>query len=401
MKIAFFTDVFLPFTSGVSVSVVDLAKSLADRGHEIHIITPVYKKLVFEYPNVHVKRVPSISAGWIYPGFRFANPFNLFVHRYIQKREIDVIHFHTPLLVGRLGISIARRLGLPLVGTYHTSVDAKECRKHVKLDADLFDGVAKRFVDFFYKGCDLVSVPTSTYSERLEALGLDYPTRVISNGIDLKKFPQGDAKGIRARYPGKIVLSVGRLAQEKNLLFLLKAWPRLQDQAHLILIGGGSHEVKLRQYAKKEGLKNVHFLGMIPHEELVLTGYHRAADVFVMTSMVEVQGIALMEAQASGVASVGINAGGTKDLIVDGENGFLIEPGDQDHFVEVMLQLLNDDALRERMREATLTEIQKHDLRNVAKEWEEVYEELVARRTFRMATLRSSSTPTPAANSSQ
>jgi len=377
MRIAFFTDVFLPFTSGVSVSVVDLAKSLADRGHEIHIITPVYKKLVFEYPNVHVKRVPAISAGWIYPGFRFANPFNLFVYRYIQKHEIDVIHFHTPLLVGRLGISIAKRLGLPLVGTYHTSVDAKECRKHVKMDGDFFDGFAKRFVDFFYKGCDLVSVPTSTYLTRLESLGLDYPTRVISNGIDLKKFPEGDAEGIRSRYPGKIVLSVGRLAQEKNLMFLLKAWPRLQDAAHLILIGGGTHEEGLREYTEKEGLKNVHFLGMIPHEELIRTGYHRAADVFVMTSMVEVQGLALMEAQANGLVSVGINAGGTKNLIVEGENGFLIEPEDEDRFVAVMLRLLNDDALREGMRKATLREIQKHDLRSVAKEWEEVYEELV------------------------
>ncbi len=385
MKIAFFTDVFLPFTSGVSVSVVDLTKSLADRGHEIHIITPVYKKLVFEYPNVHVKRVPSISAGWIYPGFRFANPFNLFVHRYIRKNGIDVIHFHTPLLVGRLGISISRRYDLPLVGTYHTSVDAKECRKHVKLDSDLFDGVAKRFVDFFYKGCDLVSVPTQTYADRMEALGLNYPTRVISNGIDLGKFPEGDADEIRARYPGKIVLSVGRLAQEKNLMFLLKAWPHLQDEAHLILIGGGTHEGGLKEYAKREGLRNIHFLGMIPHEELIQTGYHRAADVFVMTSMVEVQGLALMEAQANGLVSVGINAGGTKNLIIDGKNGFLVEPGDQDRFLEVMRKLLKDDGLRARMREAALEEIQKHDLTYVAEEWEGIYEELVARKSARLA----------------
>ena len=378
MRIAFFTDVFIPFTSGVSVSVVDLAKALADRGHEIHIITPVYKKLVFEYPNIHVKRVPAISAGWIYPGFRFANPFNLFVHRYISKNKIDVIHFHTPLLVGRLGISISRRLKIPLIGTYHTSVDAKECRKHVRLDGDLFDGVAKRFVDFFYKGCDLVSVPTSTYSARLKSLGLNYPTRVISNGIDLSKFPEGEAEAIRAAYPGKIVLSVGRLAQEKNLMFLLKAWPRLQDEAQLILIGGGTHEAELKNYAEKEGLKNVHFLGMIPHEELILKGYHRAADIFVMTSMVEVQGLALMEAQANGLVAVGINAGGTKDLIYDGVNGFLVEPDDQDHFVEVMHRLLEDDALRRRLREATLAEVQKHDLQFVAGEWEEVYEELIA-----------------------
>jgi glycosyltransferase involved in cell wall biosynthesis len=381
MKVAFFTDAFLPFITGVSVSVADLAKSLADRGHEIHIIAPIPEDLAFEHPNVHLKRVPSISAEWFYPGFRFANPVNRHIHRYVQDREIDLVQFHTPFLIGRLGMSIARHLELPLVGTYHSAVDAKQYRKNLFLHWHLFDGVAKLFIDYFYDRCDLVSVPTSAYAAQLEALGFHYPTRVISNGIDLQKFPEGGGAEIRASYPGKIVLSVGRMAIEKNLMFLLQAWTQLQEEAQLILIGGGPLQEELQDYVKTEGLENVHFLGMIPHDELIRSGYHRAADVFVMTSMIEVQGLALMEAQANGLVSVGINSGGTKDLIVDGENGFLIEPGDQDHFVEVIRRLLGDDALRERMREATLTQIQKHDLQNVAKEWEGVYEELVARRS--------------------
>ncbi len=380
MKIAFFTDSFLPFITGVSISVADLARSLADRGHEIHIIAPIPGEIPFEHPNVHLKGVPSISAEWFYPGFRFASPFNREIRRYIERREIDLIQFHTPFLIGRLGMAVARRLKLPLVGTYHSAVDAKQYRENLNLHSRLFDGVAKAFIDYFYGPCDLVSVPTSAYAAQLEALGFHYPTRVISNGIDLRKFQEGNGAEIRARYPGKIVLSVGRLATEKNLMFLLEAWPHLQDDAHLILIGGGPVEEDLQDYAKAEGLENVHFLGMIPHEELIRSGYHRAADVFVMTSMIEVQGLALMEAQANGLVSVGINSGGTKDLIVDGENGFLVEPGDQDAFVEVILRLLRDSALRDRMREATLAEIQRHDLRKVAREWEEVYGELVARR---------------------
>jgi glycosyltransferase involved in cell wall biosynthesis len=119
---------------------------------------------------------------------------------------------------------------------------------------------------------------------------------------------------------------------------------------------------------------------MIPHEDLILSGYHRAADVFVMTSMIETQGLALMEAQAAGLAAVGINAGGTKDLIIDGENGFLVEPGDLDGFVKAIRRLLGDEILRDRMRDATLRGIQRHDLKNVARAWEAVYEELLASR---------------------
>ncbi len=377
MKVAFFTDTFLPFINGASVAVWDLARSLADRGHEIHIIAPIPRRARYEHPNVHFLPVRSISAGLIYPGFRFASPFNERVHRYAREQDFDLIHYHTPLFLGRLAMGVARRRKLPLVGTYHTSVDSREYRAHWKMHHRLFDKGMRGYIDFFYRRCDLVSVPTSAYADEVAALGLKYPTRVISNGIDLKKFPEVDCQEIRDRYPGKIVLSVGRLAREKNLLFLLDVWPHLQEEAHLVIIGGGPMEVQLRKYAEEKGLENTHFLGMIPHEDLILSGYHRAADVFVMTSMVETQGLALMEAQAAGLVSVGIDAGGTKDLIVDGENGFLIEPNDEEGFVGAVRKLLEDGVLRNRMRDATLREIEKHDLRNVAREWEEVYEELL------------------------
>lgn len=384
MRIAFFTDAFLPFVSGVSVSVWDLARSLADRGHEIHIIAPTPRKFILEYPNVHLKRVNSVSGSLFYPGFRLAYPFNRTIHRYIRGIDADLVHLHTPLGLGRLAGAVAKRQGLPLVGTYHTSVDSRQYRAHWKMHHGLWDRWMRRYIDFFYRPCDLVSFPTSAYAKEVEAIGLHYPSIVISNGIDLRKFPPVDPKGIRDRYPGKIVLSVGRVAQEKNLRFLLDAWPRLQDHAHLVIIGGGPLEYELRAHALDAGLRNVHFEGMIPHEELILAGYHRAADVFVMTSMIETQGLALMEAQAAGLVSVGINSGGTMDLIEDGKTGFLVEPGDQDGFVNAVRRVLDDDVLRDRMRDATLRAIQRHDLRNVAAEWEKAYEEcLSAHRTGR------------------
>jgi glycosyltransferase involved in cell wall biosynthesis len=129
-------------------------------------------------------------------------------------------------------------------------------------------------------------------------------------------------------------------------------------------------------------MENVHLLGMIPHDELIRSGYHRAAELFVMPSLIEVQGLALLEGQANGLVSVGMNSGGTKDLIVDGVNGFLVEPGDEDGFVAALDRLLKDDALRARMRKATLEEVKRHDLSRVSREWEEIYSELVAGRSL-------------------
>lgn len=378
MKIAHFTDTFLPFITGVSVAVWDLARSLANRGHEIHVIAPVPgRKLVLDHPNVSLKQVQSVPGGLFYPGLRLAHPFNKKIHRYCEEHCFDLIHFHTPLGLGRLAKAVAKRQRLPLVGTYHTSVESREYRAHWRMHHSLFDDSMKFYIDFFYGPCDMVSFPSSASRDRLKALGLEYPSRVISNGIDLNKFPEVDPGEIRARFPGKIVLSLGRVAQDKNLMFLLEAWPRLEEEAQLLIIGGGPLEFELREHARRADLKNVHFLGMIPHEELILSGYHRAADVFVMTSLIETQGLALLEAQANGMVAVGINAGGTKDLIVDGENGFLVEPGDQDGFVEAVRRLLHDDSLRESMREAALREVRRHDIRNVAREWEKVYEVLL------------------------
>jgi len=381
MKIAFFTDSFLPFVTGVSVAVWDVARALADRGHEIHLVAPIPRGFGLEYRNVHLVRVSSISAGIFYPGFRFANPYNGRIHRYMEETGFDIVNFHTPLFLGRLAMAVARRQKLPMVGTYHTSVDSREYRAHWKMQSGVFDAGIKKYIDYFYKPCDVVSFPTQEYAEEVKKLGLEYPTRIISNGIDLRKFPEVDGRKIRSRYPGKIVLSVGRVAREKNLMFLLEVWPHLQKEAQLLIIGGGPLEAELKAYAVREGLENVHFLGMIPHEELILSGYHRAADVFVMTSMIEVQGLALLEAQAAGLVSVGINSGGTKNLIVDGGNGFLVEPGDHDGFVEAIRRLLVDDDLRQRMKEATLEEVKRHDIRSVAKEWEDLYEELITNPT--------------------
>ena len=378
MKVAFFTDSFFPFISGISTSVWDLARSMADRGHEIHIIAAVPKKFVLEYPNVVLQRVKSVSGAMFYPDYRLAYPFNSRIHRYAKEQNFDIVHFHTPLGLGRLAAGVARRNRIPLIGTYHTSVDSREYRAHWKMKSRIFDRIMRIYIDYFYRPCDLVSVPTSAYAAELRALELDYPTRVISNGVDLKKFPSVDAGEIRARYPGNIVLSVGRVAQEKNLPFLLDTWSQLQNEAHLLIIGGGPMEGELREMVRNRGLDNVHLLGMVPHEELILSGYHRAADVFVMTSMIEVQGLALMEAQAAGLPAVGINSGGTKDLIVEGENGFLVEPGDKEGFVKAIRRLLNDNVLRDRMRDATLQEIKKHDLRHIAEVWEGIYEELAA-----------------------
>jgi glycosyltransferase involved in cell wall biosynthesis len=294
----------------------------------------------------------------------------------MEAEGIEVVHIHTPLSTARLGASVARRLKIPMVGTYHSPIDAGEYRAHAGLGSSFFDRPAKWFVDYFYGPCDMVTVPTSEYAAQLDDLGLGYTIRVISNGIDLAKYQGGNDREIRNRYPGKIVLSVGRVAHEKNLMFLFEAWHRIQDEAHLIVIGGGPQEAELKEFTSRNRLKNVHFVGMIPHEELLRAGFHRAADVFVVTSMIETQGLSLMEAQANGLPAVGVDSGGTRDLIVEGENGFLIQPGDQDGLVEAILRLVRDDELRQEMKAAALREIQSHDLESVASDWQSIYEEL-------------------------
>lgn len=120
MRIALFTDTFLPQINGVVTSIINLAKGLADRGHQVHIIAPKFRNTEeFDYPNVYVRRTRSMPA-FFYEDFKFTLPVSPIILEYIMDKKIELIHFQTPITLGFQAIILARLLKIPLIGSFHT-----------------------------------------------------------------------------------------------------------------------------------------------------------------------------------------------------------------------------------------------------------------------------------------
>jgi glycosyltransferase involved in cell wall biosynthesis len=181
--------------------------------------------------------------------------------------------------------------------------------------------------------------------------------QVIPPGIDTKKFhAKNDGEAFKTRYHchgSKVILSVGRLNYQKSFQYLIKAMPMVLQQipnVKLIIVGEGEQLAYLNQLSKSLGLsESVIFTGAIDSTEI--PNAYSAADVFVLPSLFESFGIVLIEAQAAGKPVIGTRVGGVPEALVDGETGFLVEPGDPKPLGAAIIRVLSDENLARKMGE--------------------------------------------------
>jgi glycosyltransferase involved in cell wall biosynthesis len=179
--------------------------------------------------------------------------------------------------------------------------------------------------------------------------------RVVPNGVDTKRFkPNEDGEVLKRRLglvDKHVVLFVGRLIPRKGLLFLFEAAKRVvkeRDNAIFVIVGNGPLRSSLTSHLVRLGFsRNFLFLGDV--KEKMLPNLYACADVFALPSVQEGQGIALLEAQASGKPVVAFKVGGVKEAVSDGNSGFLVERGNSEGLAEAILRLLSNPALRQRM----------------------------------------------------
>lgn len=208
--------------------------------------------------------------------------------------------------------------------------------------------------------------------------------RIIPMCIDVSEFQSSSKPWLRSSLSvgdAPLLLSVARLHKSKGLIYLLQALAKVRDtikDVKLVIIGRGREESNLRQHTNRLGLeKSVSFLtGFTPHPELVRC--YSEADVFVLPSLYETFGVAVIEAMASGTPVVVSNVGGMRDTVIDGEVGFRVQPANADDLANAILRLLKDSALRKSIAQHAREAAARYDWRRVAKEYESYYHELLA-----------------------
>jgi 1,2-diacylglycerol 3-alpha-glucosyltransferase len=353
MRILMISDVYFPRVNGVSTSIQTFARELVAAGHEVTLIAPDYGRSAPE--DFDVLRIPSRYLP-LDPEDRILRPSRLKPHcARLAARRFDLLHVHTPFVAHYAGTALGRRLGLPVVESYHTFFE-QYLDKYVPIVPSAWLRLAARhFSAAQCNAVDALVVPSQAMLDVLRSYGVRVPARVIPTGIALDQFASGDGERFRRQHgiPGDrpVLVHVGRLAHEKNIDFLLRVLSRVISRFPgllLVIAGEGPARRSLEALTDRLGLRaNVTFLGYLDRQG-PLEDCYSAGDAFVFASRTETQGLVLLEAMALGVPVVSTAVMGTREVLAGGR-GCLIADDDEAHFASQVIRLLDDAALRHRL----------------------------------------------------
>jgi glycosyltransferase involved in cell wall biosynthesis len=312
------------------------------------------------------------------------------IKHFLDGFEPDIIHDQTP---GPLALSIfryAKKRGIPLVSTDHAYPDNLTQQLHLPRFAKKpINVVMNKYFVSFLKRSEYGTMPTEqAVSDLLPKRRKKFkvPVEALSNGIDLSRFTPGKAPAeIYERYDipktKPIVLYVGRVDPEKSLEVLVKAFNLVltkNPEAHLVVVGDGASRNELEKLAEKLGIeKRTHFLGRVIGKDLPML--YRTGKVFAITSKTETQSIVVMEAMATGLPVVAVQAGAIPELVKNGKTGYLCQPDDPTAVSRSLLRILKNDALSQKFSKTALKNIQKHDIAYTLTRFEEIYKDVVER----------------------
>jgi len=348
MNIGIFTNIYLPVISGVVTIIENYRRELEKQGHKVYIFAA--KQPGYKDENPRVFRFKSIDLNYkiSYPLPIISSPR---ISRTIKKINLDIAHTQHFFVCGQIAWYYAKKFNIPLVFTQHTRY---EYYTHYipYLPKEISKPLALSLRAFYANSCDAVIAPTEDIKNSLLKYKVKTPIFIFPSGIDLERFSQTDDEAIREKYniaKDKIVLlTVSRLAQEKNISFLLKSFKKISlknPNIYFIIVGDGPSKKELEVESNKLGLKDkVIFTGGLNWQEI--PSFYKVADIFLFSSFSEVQPTVITEAMAAGLPIVAIKASGIKDAVIDGENGILT-PNNIDEFTQAVIKLINNEELKE------------------------------------------------------
>jgi phosphatidylinositol alpha 1,6-mannosyltransferase len=380
MRIMIVTDQYPPMVGGVPTVTHGLAIDFANRGHQVWVVAPSYSNRDvrrLEHHRVRVYRFSSFE--WpMYEGMRIPFLPIMPVRNLLKKADPDIIHIHSPVVLGNIAQLMAGGLRKPVIATNHyLPINMSRSLTADPLLGKYFSSVSYTYLVHFCNRCDYVTAPTKTALDLLYEHGLHAPAQAISNGIDLKKFAPGPRDvQIRRHFnlpeDQPLALHVNRLSEEKCVDVLLEAAARMTGSGYIALVGTGPAETSLKSLAARLGLENrVSFLGYVRDADLL--ALRRAADVFVIPSEAELQSLSTMEAMACGLPVIAADAYALPELVHHEENGFLFQPGNSEELAFYLDLMLGHAQLRARMGAESLKIIAKHDRVGILDQWEALY----------------------------
>lgn len=339
MKIAIFSDTYIPDINGVATSTRILRNQLVKRGHEVIVVTselPSDSDYVDD-PDELILRVPGLEIQRLY-GYRACNIYSFKGMKELKNLNIDVIHVQTDFGIGIFSRLAAEILNIPLVYTYHTMwTDYSHYLVPVKSNAveGLIKKVISRISKIYGNNCTELIVPSTKTKEALEQYGLDKRMHVIPTGLELENFDPKNKnieaiENLKQEYQINsqfVITFLGRIAEEKSIDVIIKAISEVVKKSPNILcliVGGGPSLDNLKKLVETYNLNSyVVFTGPKPQD--IVPNYYHLSDIFVSASITETQGLTFIEAMASGIPVIARRDKNLLEVVKDGYNGFFFD----------------------------------------------------------------------------
>ncbi|OKH23285.1 glycosyl transferase [Hydrococcus rivularis NIES-593] len=368
MRIALFTETFLPKIDGIVTRLRHTVEHLQRHGDRVLVFCP--DGGMREYKGAKIHGVSGIPLP-MYPELKLAIP-RPSLRRVLERFKPDLIHVVNPAVLGIGGIYYAKTLNIPLVASYHTHLP--QYLQHYGLGS--LEGLLWELLKLAHNQAHLNLCTSTAMVRELTGRGIER-VNLWQRGVDTEMFqPHLASRQMRSRlsqgHPDSpLLLYVGRVSAEKQIdriKPILEAIP----EAHLAIVGDGPHREALK--ALFAGTQT-HFVGYL--QGLELASAFASADAFIFPSRTETLGLVLLEAMAAGCPVVAAASGGITDIVTDGVNGYLFDPDDPEGAIKATKRLLAAKAEREQLRQNARLEAERWGWAAATRQLQDYYRAIV------------------------
>lgn len=347
MRIAIFSETYLPDVNGVATHIKTLKDGLEAMGHSV-LIVKADASSRRNYIEKDVMHCPAVVAKKIY-NYSISSPVSLERLILLKKWNPDIIHIQNEFGIGLSGALIAKILRKPLVYTLHTMYDDYLYYIATKPFVPLVRNVSHKYCKSLAKNASALTGASQKIEDYFRECGVKKPVNIIPNSVELdifddKKIDRNRVDEIKEKYhltPDMLVLCFcGRLGKEKSIDVLfqnLAKTVKKDDKIRLFLFGDGPAHAELEELSKTLGLDEmVHIVGRVEHD--VLPPFYAACDAYITASLSENYSISMLEAMASGLPIIHLFDEKNESQTIEGVNGFVYYNAEEMYKILTMLR---------------------------------------------------------------
>lgn len=376
MRIALFTETFLPKVDGIVTRLRHTVEHLQRNGDQVLIFSPDYG--LREYKGARVYGVSGMPLPW-YPELKMAFPRPAIGHE-LEQFQPDIIHVVNPAILGLGGIYYAKAMQVPLVASYHTHLP--QYLHHYGWG--MLEGFLWELLKSAHNQAELNLCTSTAMVQELTNHGIER-VDLWQRGVDTETFhPSLASEEMRSRlsqgHPkSPLLLYIGRLGAEKEIERIKPVLEAIPD-ARLALVGDGPNRLALEQHFAGTP---TNFVGYLGGKELASA--YASADAFIFPSRTETLGLVLLEAMAAGCPVVAARSGGIPDIVTDGANGYLFAPTDEQGAIAATVRLLSHQNERESLRQNARREAERWGWAAATRQLQNYYKAVIGARSLNRA----------------